>query len=466
VSPDAVAQVKGVIDRAGLVNVRPKVQAYPNGPGDAVAKGAYGLDGPVLMLMADTLLDDRSVPRPVGEDQCEITVVSGDAVPLRSWCYTLGPSGEWYDGIPPLGVAVDVAVGAYSFGDAGWLHRCARDAQPLDGEVQMADVLNRYAAGKDITTETVSTSGWMDVGDVGALARANRQRFISRSFHKLRLSDDGLITKYGSDVVAEGLTMRDHAVHAPHLFPHVWDIQPQAITMDFIDYPTLAELYLYWPGNGVMWSHVVTELVGQLERNLWSIAKPADLDVRARLMYEDKLRQRYSSPAAQGYLETIEVNDVKINGHTLLNRLIKALLGSFPWLGARLHGDPNFSNVLWSLRTGTFKLLDPRPDWGMRGPYGDVAYDVGKIAYSPEFCAITHGLYDVTQYNDQFQVKLTPTGPDAEIRETLSSITDIDDHKLQLLRAYMLVSGAPLHEGAEALIMYAWGMKLAEEALR
>lgn len=46
------------------------------------------------------------------------------------------------------------------------------------------------------------------------------------------------------------------------------------------------------------------------------------------------------------------------------------------------HGDPVFSNVLFS-QEGTFKIIDPRGEFGpLRAPFGDPLYDIAKVYQS------------------------------------------------------------------------------------
>ena len=73
----------------------------------------------------------------------------------------------------------------------------------------------------------------------------------------------------------------------------------------------------------------------------------------------------------------------------LLDAVTPLFTGS---VGVRGHGDLNFTNILYSARTGVFKLLDPRGD-PMKIP---LSYELAKLRYSYHggFAAITHGLYD------------------------------------------------------------------------
>lgn len=464
VSPGACDQVQGVVNRAGLRHVSLRVQQEALGPANAVEVGTAGLTDGVILLLADTLLDDADIPACDGGS----VVATSLTTDQRAWCWRSGSA--WQDDVADVPVA-QVAVGAYSFRSAKALHDAACLLTPDAG---MASLLNEYAAATRGPHQLAPVTTWQDVGDVPSVARALRKHFIKRGFHELDLDERGVLTKTGTDAEAEGHALEELGRVAPHLFPRVHDHIVNGYEMEFIDLPTLAELWLYWPGNGVMWTHVIGELYDRLERDLWPRidaphTRATTFGRACEEMYRTKLIERWGRRP----LEVASATEIEVNGRVIpsgwpqLVRLCEAVLAEVPHSLARIHGDPNFTNVLWSLRTGTFKLLDPRPTWGGLVD-GDRSYDLGKIAYSCDFSAVTHGLYDLRRADANewsWTYEALPTGPRDEILTALVDRSGLTHRQLQLLGCHMALSSAPLHPADEATALYLTAMMTLEKVL-
>jgi dTDP-glucose pyrophosphorylase len=265
VSPGAVEQVTSVIERSGLPNVLVSVQSNARGPGDAVFAGVAARlysphpDEEVLVMTADTLLD-FDLAR-LNADH----VVTTGAPSTRPWCYFEDMSMRWRDGVVAEDDPREVAVGVYKFASAGRLLSAAALAEPgYHGEIQLSDVLNLYGGTQPYH---VKRERWQDVGDIPALARANREHFIARDFHSLKMIAPGIIFKSGVSEAEQDFMLEPPGT-STHLFPRAWEVLggeprqviPGTYTMEFIDSPSLAELWLYWPSQPDMWRHVAAKL--------------------------------------------------------------------------------------------------------------------------------------------------------------------------------------------------------------
>ena len=119
---------------------------------------------------------------------------------------------------------------------------------------------------------------------------------------------------------------------------------------------------------------------------------------------------------------------------------------------AFIHGDLNFTNILYSLNTGTFRLLDPRGTWGETGFTGDVRYEYAKLWYSQWFAPISHGLFDgdgiLPMRYDEIDALTKVISQHADIKE------------IALISSLMLLSAIPLHDPSQKEIL----LKAAYEA--
>lgn len=460
VSPDTVRQVSDVLARAGL-EAGLTVQSEPLGPANALLIGLSQLANRtdshgVFMLMSDSFLDEPLALEGVLGASDWVGVAP--APKARSFCYE--QDGIYLDGQ----VAQDhyVTVGVNYFASRLDAHTAAlrvansRRAQQF-GEIPMSEFFNAYSDIRGELTHRVLKT-WLDIGDVDALAHAHRSRFISRSHHKLVLDSSGIITKYGEGESFERqlnwlLERRDCMIAGQaNLVPRVHDAftppdRPGWYAMEYVDLPTLAELWLYWPGRPDVWEALLRNVVTQLQVNLWT--GPVEDEPTANVLwFVDKTRDRV---AMRGLPEWHAVAEPLLD---LAEHYLRDVQSGL----VRGHGDLNFSNILYSLNTGMIKLIDPRGDHLV--PF---LYELAKLRYSYHggFAAITHGLASLAGE----QVTLWPRR-DAEVAaldEVFAEWVPLDI--LTVCEGCLLVAGAPLHDEVEAEMLFWRGIELLREVL-
>lgn len=479
VSPGAEDQVTNVLQRCGLDSrVTTIIQETALGPGDAVRCGLKNTgsyeeveaDEEVVVLTADTLLIDEELPR-----EADLVAAARPPDTSRPWCVLANP--YWIDSYADEQSLV--AVGAYRFKNAADLYVAAAFTKPgFANEVQLSGVMNEYTKNTGRRMSAYLVTSWQDVGDVPALARANRKHFIAREFNGIEMIEPGILRKTGDEkLIPEMRFIEDLPRDVKHLFPRVIrsgvpigeDVRPW-YDMEYVDSPSLAELWLYWPAVPEMWSHVASELVEQLTK-LWTcqpsgfsqllgellggeVARNAELKSRAGAMYVGKLLHRYVYVDSPSHLPS-DSRDVVRHAVKVFN---DAFIPEAKHYRGVLHGDPTFANVMWSLKTGSFKLLDPRGDWGGDGPFGDVRYDVGKIAASPWMAPIMHDLYDD---DGILGFSWNRTADVAALHKPLLKYF-AGNNQLMLMVAYHLLSSAPLHVGPQGAQLYRYGVDLLE----
>lgn len=383
VSPGSRDQVQDMCDRAlpARFNVQLMVQAKPRGPVDALEIGLrvanVHLAERVAVLMADSLYDWEEMRAACDEPGTQLVAASTELVE-REWCFRR-MTGQWYDG-----KSQDLAACVFT----GLL---VADAQVLTDAVysctwdqvapEMSELLNKFKM-----PNTCTTGSWHDTGDVEALAEARRTDFISRPHHRLELSNLGVITKYGASIEQQRF-LEELRPPASFLFPTVYPTTDGVIGMEFVDLPSLAELWLYWPGPASTWTAILRTVLDRM-KVLWSSRRRVDDDVESLHVAADTML--IMKPMLR--LQEVDVNRDQFDDlWSFLNEQVVATTAERQVI---LHGDLNFCNVLMSLGTGVIKLLDPRGTFGgLTHGQGDLIYDLAKLRYSWDgFAAITHGL--------------------------------------------------------------------------
>lgn len=470
VSPDTANQVVEVVQRAGVVvpAVRFVTQDEPRGPVDALRVGLASLttaelrDG-IFMLASDSFLDE---PLLLGDPSDRDDWVGVAPAPVeRSFCFE--DSGVYHDDRVDVGELVTIAVNYFT--SARYVLDVASElVEQWDfserPEIQMSAFFNVYKAMQTIDDAELRhrhLNTWLDVGDVDALARAHRSRFISRSHHRLELDASGVIVKYGEGEPFERqlnwlLERRDCMIAGQaNLVPRVHDVSRSTkhvswYSMEYVDLPTLAELWLYWPGLPSVWQALLRNVLTQLRANLW-VGTPQDEPTANVLWFVDKTRDRL---AMRGLPEWHAVAE------PLLDEAEELLRGVTHTELVRGHGDLNFSNILYSLNSGMIKLIDPRGDHLV--PW---LYELTKLRFSYHggYAAITHGLASLSPGNG---VVVWPERSEeiTALDDVIAEYVDLD--VLTVCEGCCMLSSAPLHEGVESEMLFWRGIELLRQVLK
>lgn len=416
-SPDTEMQVKGVLERCGLAlgDIFVITQPTPEGVIQAIGMGLEILprDEPsqTVLLMSDTYLKE-DIPTKNGE-----WVGIGMAESDRSFCFLNGE--KWIDG--PCEAFTSVYNGVAKV-DTQKALKVAIDVFRPDGAEQGSSVfLNAY--GK---IDTYMFDTWHDTGDVMALIRARKAAFISRGTHHLSLNGS-TITKFGegADFTAQLHKVETLCSTVPDLMPALYDVTSTSYTMDYVEVPSLAELWLYWPGGVPVWTDILQYLIDTFDHSpLWRPWPRRGANLEHEFYVEKPLR--------------------RLNGRRaeLREKLLECDERGFFWGSPTVtgHGDLNFGNLFFSMNSGSVKLIDPRGC-----DVVPLSYELGKLAYSFDggICAITQGLDPKAVYD-------THADEAEAMRRIIVDHPSIgSDQRLAAIQASMMLSSMPLHSPAE-----------------
>ncbi|HUR78149.1 MAG TPA: hypothetical protein VMZ22_09400 [Acidimicrobiales bacterium] len=377
--------------------------------GDAVAALLPPTPDPhYLVVFGDTLFklaDDSGVPtrdRP--------TLLTGVVEESYRWLTVTrdadGNVATFHDKEPGLELPLEAAIGVLHVPHGAHLHDAfARLSAPVGFRALVESV--QAVAG----VEAEVAGEWLDCGNPDRQAEAQRTLLQQRAFNSIEVDSLlGSLTKR-SEVREKFLNELNYLRLVPAdlqvLFPRVlafddsWD--SLSITMEFYGYPTLAELFVFENVDVSIWQRVFRHLHSVLVEQLGARRKPLPTNACAS-MYLGKVRERNAGGLGDLLDELVRAERVVVNGVTypgvlaMLEELepVVAKLESSAW-GSIIHGDLCFSNILYDLRSGICKLIDPRGSFSEAGIYGDLRYDVAKLWHSVEggFDFITADLFSL-----------------------------------------------------------------------
>jgi hypothetical protein len=237
--------------------------------------------------------------------------------------------------------------------------------------------------------------------------------------------------------------------------PHVYYAVETGIMVDFVDQPSLAELLLYWDIPAAQWTYIFEQTVTALAEGPWSVIC-------------EEVRRAVENAAYEMYITKTQVRSQGWTPSSTFTALLKVAEDELPdtVIPGFIHGDPNFTNILFSLSTGVPKFIDPRGRWGDLHPcVGDVRYDLAKLRYSyrDNFAAISRDEFDVNG-------NVGPT-----VSEHLGDLLDrvLEAHspegvlmrELDIIQALLLYSAVPLHSPAQQPMLRAAAEARAERVI-
>jgi hypothetical protein len=485
IPPGTDVHLRRLLDRAlhGIgMRVKLVQQDEPRGPGDALYLGVReaGVATPILVLLADTYLD--TIP-PLDGDWVGVRRTTEQ----RQWCVVEtaadGTIIDFVDRRPVASGGDQVAVGLYHFADGLCLSSACRGAigafDDADSELQISAILRQYSLVRTMHFREIVD--WHDCGDVRSMATARRQHVNLRSPASVTVDSTGILTKTGGGPAFKAqIDFWQHLSDSQRLMmPRLIDADPASTwyRTEFLDLPTLADIYLYAPVQAALWAELLRAFICDLRQRFWpgeGIVETGEMVKRCREMYIAKMERRL----AQWGHPILQRDELVVNGRAIpagaacVARLAGRLEGLLSFgQSARIHGDLHFSNILYSLPTLTFRLIDPRGDFGGATAWGDERYDLAKLrhSYAGMYDAVVHDLFELTTSSRSYiDLAIGParepeiSAMDEVLRDNTGCLDDI-----RAIEASLFLSMVPLHRDSprRQLALYVRGLELAESVL-
>lgn len=450
-------------------------QPAPAGPGQAFSLAADVITSSTLLLLADTL---AQVPTDYSFDWIGVAPIQPDD--HARWCTVAVDDRGYVDELidkPVTGPSPDrAAVGLYFFSDPAGLREAmakgARDAiaeaQIEAGRVseppefQLKPILDCYR--KSHPLRALEIEQWRDIGTLRDYNLAVRSALPGRSFTDLSVSADGRVVKRRRCDAAsrpdEAEWYRTIPADSTLLTPRFLgeDGHHGDYALEYLDYLTLAEYYTF----GQLPAETVREVLGQLldilRSRLWDRRPSGDAVARAEAIYLHKTFDRLRSWSRQDLLEldSLDINGEQLPGFWQLwetvRPLVDELIQTSPAYESTIHGDLSFANILYSPRSGIFRLVDPRGSFGRSGSLGDMRYDGAKLrqCYHGHYDVIVADLFRISEDGPGvFEFRTYPAGlPDPLGLDSLLAAYDFVPRQVATIEALLFLSMLPLHSDA------------------
>lgn len=340
--------------------------------------------------------------------------------------------------------------------------RGLKDECLIQNEHQVSNGLNRLVKESDLYVKKIK---WQDMGTLKQFKDMQKQ-----SKSKNIVKDNEFIYFVNNKVIKfipDGKIIKDKLTKSkikPTFFPKSKQIEKNFYYYDFWN----GDIF-YNSGNPELFK----KLLNLLDQKFWTRynAQINKMQKLCKIFYHDKTLSRIKL--------FFDVNPEyvlpkSINGITL--PLLENLLEKIPWktlydgIPCFIHGDLNFSNILYNKQTDKFLFIDWRQDFAGQIKFGDLYYDLAKL-----YAGITMNFNHIIQT----QYKFVESGE--KVTLSFKKWKNVDDYrkifdefiiskglnlkKIKILSGLTYLNMAPLHPTPINRILIIYGILMISNGL-
>ena len=324
------------------------------------------------------------------------------------------------------------------------------------GEYQLSMIFKEYMKLEKIYL--YETNYWLDIGNLEDYTKVNKEIFNCRNFNTLEIKDSILYKKSNYEKITSEYNWfgKVKGTLFEKYSPKVYDdcIAKDGYGIEFYDYLTLSEYFTFYPLSEYSRKYIFKKLV-ELLLTIYKSTKIND-NKEYKYLFKtiliDKTNNRINKWNRK---DLISLDKVKINNKeyiglnkalTILNKDVAKVCNESENYISIIHGDPAFSNILFSPRTTIFKFIDPRGNFGKDTVYGDYRYDIAKLrhCYQGSYDDIINDLFEIEEINNNISFKLYKDY-NYKIFDEILIQQKININDIELIEALLFISMIPLH---------------------
>ena len=439
----------------------------------------------LLVILGDTLVEN-DLSNLIQNNNSFVLMSNNFEMPAN-WCVVTSKDGKLdsiFDKEKDLQKTNEqyALVGVYYFDDLESLKHSHAEFNEQE-RIEISDLIKKYKEKKTISTEICNE--WYDAGHVENYFVSKQMLLKARYFNSLRFDRESKIVTKTSQNITKLINEIEWYRQIPdglsRLTPKIIDTDQSKnpfLKLEYIKYPTLAELWLYSDFSPKLWMEMLDELfeiLNQFKKHS-GIVTVDDYDLIYKTKTEDRVNELISSNESFKRMleeDTLFINGKKYRNWSVIKKEIKLKIHDLyhEQDNCLIHGDLCFSNIFCDFKNKNFKLIDPRGKWG-HDMYGDIKYDVAKIRHSVVggFDTITNGLYSAIydETDGIFTDVYRPKNYDnicEKLDLRIKERWDLD--KIKIIEGLLFISMLPLHKDhfERQLALYSIGIQRLNEVL-
>jgi hypothetical protein len=385
-------------------------------------------------------------------------------------------------------------AGVYYISDARRFFSCVRqimDSGPAPtGYFEISQALTAYMPAQGF--KAIPIEGWVDAGNQDMLLSTFGRLFAARSFNHMQYQPEtNVITKTSDERSRAKLRNEVHWMvnvpgHCRRFIPAVVDSSMDAenthLSLEFAVFPPLSSSYVFHRLPLQKWRWALSKVMGGFQRFFWSQQHPSPQAGTALFQQVfgnlEKRLALYPAHIPKGRRLTCDGAALPSIDELLprLRSRVESLCKGITALSIA-HGDLCFSNILFDMNSGLFKVVDPRGSFGNGEPslYGHPLYDLAKLRHSIAggYDSLAYDLFHLSEVQGT-ALAYNLTVHKNPVHEELTSFFDGEVARSGLLpadvaaiEACLFLSMVPLHDEnpRRQLAMYLTGLRRAQEVL-
>lgn len=297
-----------------------------------------------------------------------------------------------------------------------------------------------YAIGDDIcdiftdnftTFDIYNMDNLIDIGDINKLSKYNNNINQTRFFNKIELYENYIIkspnNKQGEVLIKKEMNWYQTIANLNYDFIPKFEPLDGKFKLELINgeplYKTFNNYDIYKKQNILNKIYNYLDILHQKTIQVKSDVVIQDILLEACDKINDRLNK--IQPILNKFNYISRVNGVEVKDLSyILNYLKNILLQDIETSYNFIHGDLNFSNILYDEDKDKIFFIDPRGYFGMSVNYGLKAYDYAKILY-----ALTG--YDIFNNDNMFSFEIVNNEIIFNIQESIEGLIIKLDNKIK-----------------------------------
>jgi NDP-sugar pyrophosphorylase family protein len=371
-------------------------------------------------------------------------------------------------------------IGVYFFKNTNTLKKISKKKDNKI-KIEINELLTEYNKIKPISV--IKTKNWSEANRNNNYFKSKKNLFPSRFFNFINLDEkNGIVTKKSvdknklkSEISWYKLIPQKIKLKTPKIIS-INQKEP-SITMEYVQLPTLSEIWLYSEinlKNGIKILKEIEKIINEFKIEKHNVSKndyfqiyikKTDKRINELLSKNSKFKKIFNQ-------EEVIINDQIYKNWKNIRKEIFVLSESLfnKNDNCLIHGDLCFSNILYNLKNNQHKLIDPRGKWGT-SIFGDIKYDVAKIRHSliGGYDSINNGLFSIKYEKNKINFEIYKPNAYEEISKKMdrwiSKNWNLNDVKL--IEGLLFISMLPLHQNdfKKQLAFYSVGIQRLNEVL-
>ena len=454
------------------------VQRDFSGPGIALKMTKDLIKKKTILLLGDTLCEyptDYSKSFIVGQKVAKEKA--------NMYCMISTDSNDKIIGLedkPQKTNASYAAIGLYYFKNYKLLKKILEEDIQKDGaEYQLSSYFYKYMEKEAIYLE--KTTSWEDIGTLENYMETNKKNFNCRSFNSLFLDNLSVLHKKSTwNKISSEMNWYKEVANTDFekITPKFYKNNKfdNEYGIEYYDYLTLSEYFTFYPLINYNKNYIFEKLFENL-MNIYSKNKIISLSFRD-YMQEMLLKKTRSRIDKWNRKDIVLSDEVVIDGKKYLGinkcleklekRIIRICNDSINYVSI-VHGDPAFSNILFSPRNMIFKFIDPRGNFVIDTIYGDYRYDIAKLrhCYHGRYDEIINDLFTVDESEKGLKIKFFKQASNYSMFDNIIDKNNISIDDIELIEGLLFISMISLHSDypERQLAFFIQGIKILNKQL-